>query len=263
VDEERTTEIRREPPPPWYQEHWWIFLVALLLIVGGIIAFFALRDDGDEERQRVLVPNVVGLREQEARAVLEERGLAVEVTREASDRPEAVVFDQDPAAGSRVERGAGVSLRVSTGPPQTQTETETVTTQTTPPETVTMPDVRGEEHDDAAEDLVDLDLLPETYPIESQEERGNVVEQEPGPGTEVQRGSVVRLDVSLGSGEREELEVLDLVGLGPAQALEECARAGFTCRLVAGGEPERPVTSQRPAAGTAAPELSQIRLSQG
>lgn len=151
-----------------------------------------------------------------------------------------------------------------------QTQTETVTTvetetetETVPQEAVAMPEVRGAEHHDAVEQLVDAGLLPDTYPVESAEERGNVVEQEPGPGTRVIVGSSVRLDVSLGTGERPDLDVPDLVGLPPGQALEECARAGFTCRLAVGGEPEQPVTSQRPAAGTAAPELSQIRLSQG
>lgn len=239
-----------------------MWLLALLLIVGGIIAFFALRDDGDEGTRRVVVPDVVGLREEEARGLLEQRGFEVEVTRETSDRPEAEVFEQDPAAGSRVDRGTRVSISVSTGPTQTQTETETVTTEPAPPETVVMPDLLGREYDDAAEDLVDLGLLPETFPVESEEERGNVVEQEPAAGTDVQRGSVVRLDVSLGTGEREQREVPDLVGLDLPQALEECARAGFTCRLAAGGARERPVTRQQPAAGTSAPELTQIRLSQ-
>ena len=144
-----------------------------------------------------------------------------------------------------------------------ETETETATTETVPDEPVAMPDVRGAEHDDAVEDLVDVGLLPETFPVESQEERGAVVEQDPGPGASVPGDSIVRLDVSLGTGEREDLEVPDLVGLRPAQALEACARAGFTCRLAVGAEPRRLVTSQRPAAGTGAPELTQIRLSQG
>ena len=206
-----------------------MFLVALLLIVGGIVAFFALRDGDDSEPAGTTgtVPTQTG-----------------------------------PAPTTTTETTTTTAETTTTETTTTETTT-TAETQTGPDETATMPDVRGDEHDDAAEDVVDAGLLPETFPVDAQEERATVVAQEPGPGTRLVVGSTVRLDVSLGTGEREQLEVPDLVGLDAAQALEECARAGFTCRLGAGAARERPVTSQQPAPGSPAPELTQIRLSQG
>jgi beta-lactam-binding protein with PASTA domain len=263
--EERTTEIRRGPPP-WYREHWWVWLVVLLLIVAGIIAFFALRGDDDEQqtRQRVTVPNVVGLQERVARATLQERGLDVEVTRQAADEARGVVTEQDPRSGSRLARGARVGLTVSTGPEpietQTQTQTETQTV-TTGPETSSMPDVTGTEYRDAVEQLVEAGLFPDSFPVESAEERETVVAQRPEPGTDVEIGSAVRLDVSLGPKAREVLEVPDLTGQALADALRACAEAGFTCRTVTGTREPRDVVSQRPEAGSAAPGLSQIALS--
>ena len=261
--EERTTELRREPPPPWYREHWWIYLVALLLIVGLIIAFFALRGDGDDASvqptpQRSTVPNVVGSQERFARNVLEELGFEVKAVREASAQRRGVVVEQDPGAGSRLARGSSVSITVSTGPEPTQTVTETVAT--TGPELTEMPDLVGTEYPDAVEELVDAGLFPESFPVESGEERGNVVDQRPPAGTGVAAGSGVRLDVSLGSGEREEREVPDLTGQSLADALRACADAGFTCRVTGDG---REVADQQPAAGGTAPELSQIALSTG
>ena len=269
--EERTTELRREPPlpPPWYREHWWIWLVALLLIVAGIIAFFALRGDGDEKdaaRQRVTVPNVVGQREQSARATLQERGFEVEVVRQSSDQPGGIVVEQDPAAGSRLAPGTRVSIAVSTGPQPTQTVTQTTTTATTATtapettETTEMPDLVGTEYPDAVEELVDAGLFPDSFPVDSAEERGNVVDQRPSAGTEVVPGSDVRLDVAIGSGEREEREVPDLTGQSLGEALQACAEAGFTCRVTGDG---RDVADQQPAAGGSAPELSQIALATG
>ena len=273
--EERTTEIRRgpTPPPPWYGERWWIWLVALLLIVGVIIAFFALRGDGEEERQgsgRVTVPDVVGLQERVARARLDERGFAVETERVAHAGREGTVVEQDPGAGSRLGRGARVRIVVSTGQAQTvtqtQTETETQTTETqttsTGPETLEVPDVVGSEYPDAVEQILEAGFLPASFPVESAEERGTVVDQQPGGGTQADGASPARLDVSLGSGPREERTVPDLTGQPLDDALRACAQAGFTCRAVPAGGAGREVTGQRPVTGRAV-ELAQIELSTG
>jgi eukaryotic-like serine/threonine-protein kinase len=263
--EQRTTEIRRGPPPPWYREHWWIWLVVLLLIVAGIIAFFALRggegNDEEAQQQRATVPNVVGLPERNARATLEERGFAVEVARQSSDQSRGIVVEQDPGAGSRLARGGRVSLAVSTGPEPTQTVTETRTV-TAAPETIEMPDLVGAEYRDAVEQVLDTGLFPDSFPVESTEERGTVVDQRPQAGAELAPGSSVRLDVSLGSGEREERTVPDLTGQSLDEALRVCADAGFTCRAVPGGGAGREVTGQRPVTG-GSDELSQIELSTG
>ena len=277
MEEQRTTELRRGPPgppPPWYREHWWVWLVALLLIVGGIIAFFALRGN-DEEQQggaRETVPNVVGLQEREARAQLDDRGFAVETEREAHEGAEGTVVAQRPSPGSRLARGARVRITVSTGPAQTatqtQTETQTVTTETETTgttetqELTDMPDVTGTEYPDAVEQLLDAGLLPNSFPVESDEERGNVADQRPEAGARVALGSAVRIDVSLGSGSREQRTVPDLTGQPLADALQACAEAGFTCRAVPEGGAGREVTAQRPVSGGSL-ELSQIELSTG
>jgi serine/threonine-protein kinase len=268
MEDERTRVMRRgpPPPPPWYREHWWIWLIVLLLIVGGIIAFFALRGSGGDDQQTtqqpVTVPDVVGLEERAARDQLEAAGFQVEVVREASDRPSGVVADQDPGGGSRLAPGARVRITVSTGPAQTVTQTQTQTV-TTEPETVAMPDVVGAEYPDAVEQLVDARLFPNSFPVESTEERGNVVDQRPDAGAKVPPGSPVRIDVSLGPGEREDREVPDLTGENVADALGACADAGFTCQTTAGAQQHRHVVGQQPAAGGTAPELTQITLVTG
>jgi eukaryotic-like serine/threonine-protein kinase len=272
--EDPTRVLRAEPPgppgappgprPPWYREHWWIFLVVLLLIVGGIIAYFALRDGGDDQPDRVVVPNVTGTREPEAKAFLRERGFSVEVVREPSAEREGVVLAQNPRGGSRVARGSLVTITVSTGPQATQTETQTETlTAPAPPETTELPDVVGMEYPDAVEQLVDVELLPNSHPVEASEERGTVVGQQPEAGASVQSGAAVRIDVSLGAGERAEQEIPDLTGLRLAEALEDCADAGFTCRIVMGSQQGGRVSAQQPAAGGRAPELTQITLFAG
>jgi eukaryotic-like serine/threonine-protein kinase len=72
---------------------------------------------------RVEVPNVVGLTPEEAQQRLEQAGLEFGSQDQApSDQVEAgAVVEQDPAAGTNVERGTAVGLVISTGPVQEPT----------------------------------------------------------------------------------------------------------------------------------------------
>lgn len=138
-------------------------------------------------------------------------------------------------------------------------ETDAVTPATG---TAEMPDVVGAQHADAVEQLLAAGLLPESFPVDSTEDRGTVVDERPAAGTQVTLGAGVRIDVSLGSGEREERQVPDLTGQSLDEALLACAEAGFTCRPVPAGGAGREVAGQRPIAGDPT-ELSQIELSTG
>ncbi|MEX2211927.1 MAG: PASTA domain-containing protein [Gaiellaceae bacterium] len=268
------------PPPHWYREPGWAFLVVLLLIVGGILAYFILRDrDAADGQDRVAVPQVVGQREAGARAILERVGFEVEVVRSPSERREGVVFGQDPAAGSRLALGKTVAISVSTGPEETETETvteteteteaktETETVTAPPPATTAMPDVVGLNYREASEQAFDAGLIGDTYPVPSAEPRGTVVAQNPSPGTEVEEGSVVRLNVSLGEGARAQREVPDLTGPELRDAHELCLQAGLTCRTIfrqaPSPEEEGEVLDQRRAPGTRLPVLAQITLYSG
>jgi beta-lactam-binding protein with PASTA domain len=129
-------------------------------------------------------------------------------------------------------------------------------------ETTEMPDVVGVRHPDAVEQLLAAGLLPESFPVDSTEKRGMVVDERPAAGTDVALGSDVRIDVSLGLGERKQRQIPDLTGLSLDEALLACARAAFTCRPVPAGGAGRVVAGQRPVAGDPT-ELSQIELSTG
>jgi len=293
-EETQVTEVRREPPegpppgePPWWRENWWIWLLVLLLLVGLLIAFFALRggDDDDAADARATVPSVLGLSETEARETLEREGLEVEVTgTEESDKPEGTVIEQDPEAGAQLARGAVVSLVLSAGAPETvtqtvttdtgetdtetQAETETETeaeteTVETQPQAVQVPDVVGASHLDAGAAIDETGLIANTYPVASQEERGTVVAQNPDPGTELRQGQPVRLNVSLGPGEREVARIPDVTGREEREARQRLREAGFTVRTVDRQAPEPRhrgvVILQQPAPGDA-PVLTQVTI---
>jgi tRNA A-37 threonylcarbamoyl transferase component Bud32 len=92
-------------------------LLALLLgavLLGGLA--WALSRGSAEQ---VEVPRVVGLSTDEAQQRLEGAGLELGSQTEAQSEEVAagVVIEQDPAQGTEVDRGTGVDVAVSTGPP--------------------------------------------------------------------------------------------------------------------------------------------------
>ena len=258
-EETAVTEVRRGPdgpppgdgpPPPWWRENWWIPLIVLLLLVGLLIAFFALRGGDDEEAapDDAVVPSVIGQTEAEARETLREQGLEAEVAgTEESDEPEGTVVAQRPESGTTLPRGAVVELILSGGEPEVvtenevvtepeepETEVETETVETAPPEpqVVEVPDVVGGSHLDAAATIEETGLIGNTYPVESQQERGTAVAQNPDPGTQLREGQPVRVNVSLGTGERETRQVPNVTGRDESEARRILYEAGFLVRTL-------------------------------
>ena len=71
----------------------------------------------------VLVPDVVGDSEQQARSALSNVGLNVTVTSQSSDEIAGTVLAQSPNAGTTIARGETVTITISTGPTSTPTPT--------------------------------------------------------------------------------------------------------------------------------------------
>jgi beta-lactam-binding protein with PASTA domain len=131
---------------------------------------------------RAEVPNAIGLGEQEARDRIAEQGLKVTVTQAfSSDQPEGTVIDQLPAAGEAIEKDAVVTLTVSKGA-----------------ESVTVPNVVGQDVNAAQTAVTDAGLTPNVTRVPSAEPGGTVVAQHPVGGT-AEKGSFVRLNVSTGT----------------------------------------------------------------
>jgi beta-lactam-binding protein with PASTA domain len=129
---------------------------------------------------RVTVPNVVGLTREAAETKLTRAGLDVSVQQQESDRPENEVTGQDPAQGTKVQRGDQVTLTVSKGKQQSS-----------------VPDVVGLTSADARRVLRNegLSVSVQTRSTTKQSEDGTVIEQRPGGGSQVDKGSQVVLVV--------------------------------------------------------------------
>ena len=260
------------PPPSWWRREWWILLVLLLLTAAGVIAFLVLRDDDGGDKT---MPNVVGLQQQQAEQRVRAAGLEPNVEGEPSDRPLNTVISQDPGAGTTLDEGEEVVLAVSRGGGTTTvTETETITTETraTDTETATetqaaptaMPDVRGQPYEDALQALVDAGFRVNSFAVESEEARGTVVAQNPGPGTQVSADDIVRINVAIGPDTRGTTPVPDVTGPEIGDALRRCAEANVTCLIKYTSAPEPDnigeVVDQDPSVGTSVPTLDQVTL---
>ena len=129
---------------------------------------------------------------------------------------------------------------------------------------VAVPDVVGLQEPDAREEIVAAGLEAQVDRVERDAAEGEVVAQEPDSGSELDEGSVVRINVSLGPGDRADATVPDLTGPEIEDALEDCHDGGFTCRVIERAAPDEESRGesldQRPGAGTSAPALTQITL---
>jgi beta-lactam-binding protein with PASTA domain len=285
VVEEQDPQV---PPPrpliwPW-------LLLLLLLVAGGIAAAYLLtRDDDDSESQattvvvtkspttveitvskgprEVAVPRVAGLTEASATARLDGLGFKVSVSRIPSNRPKGIVISQEPRPSTRELSGSVVGINVSRGPATTTTQTTTQTTTTQPPSGRPLPNVVGLAQRDAIARLQAAGFRVDSYPADSSRPRGTVISQRPEGGKRASPSSRIRIDVSLGSGERPLRTIPDVVGRPENEAKQMLVELGFTVRSVdrpaADSSQRGVVLAQSPAAGGRASAGSQIVLSIG
>jgi eukaryotic-like serine/threonine-protein kinase len=129
----------------------------------------------------VVVPNGVGLTEQEARDRLAQVGLEVRVFEVFSDEPDGTVVAQDPGSGERVAKDESIRLNVSKGSGM-----------------VDVPSLVGETRGAAEDELASLGLKANVFEVPSIEPKGTVVAQNPAGG-QAREGSSVRLNVSTGT----------------------------------------------------------------
>jgi serine/threonine-protein kinase len=126
--------------------------------------------------EQVAVPDVTGLSRESAESRLRGEGFTVSVAEQESDVTEGDVISQSPSGGTELIRGETVTITVSTGRPQAD-----------------VPDVIGMSERNARSALKAAGLEPvvQQRTVTDQEQDGVVVEQRPGPGTQLDRGRQV------------------------------------------------------------------------
>jgi beta-lactam-binding protein with PASTA domain/predicted Ser/Thr protein kinase len=198
-------------------------------------------------RPRVAVPDVVGLQVEDARALIEERGLDVREVAVYSTKPVGEVTGQRPRAETRLVEGSDVRINVSQGP-----------------RPVEVPDVVGLSFQDAAAELIDAGFTVVRLDVDSNEPEGTVIDQEPA-GTDPQPpGTRVTLTVSRGP---TTTAVPDVAGLEREDALATLRNAGFRPLVqqqdTAFEDEDGIVLAQDPLGGTQAPRGTTVLITVG
>lgn len=175
------SETAADDVPKWLQ--------ALVWAASGMIVLLAVWYVflNVTQKKEVIVPNVVGMSEAEAKKAIKSKNLDFVVAgEEYNDRypqPKTVTF-MDPSAGTPVKEGATIQVKLSLGS-----------------RLVEVPDLRGLTVTQARERLaaVSLQLDPtiRREPTRGIEE-GLIVSSDPGPWEKVERGSTISITVSSG-----------------------------------------------------------------
>jgi serine/threonine-protein kinase len=226
-----------------------LVVAGILVLVGAILIgkyAFTGHDVGDG---KVPVPNFVGQPVATAKTQADNVGLKVTTSdKSCDDQPKGSVCSQDPDAGRKVDKGSTVNLVVSTGAP-----------------TVLLPDVRGIPFDDAKARLEDKGFKVEQKTEVSTQTAGNVTDQDPKGGKEVQKGTVITLTVA--KAEEKVTVPSDLVGKSCDDAKAELQQLGLapTCNDVPVTDPgqDGKVQSTNPQAGQSVSKNTPVAVNVG
>ena len=133
----------------------------------------------------VTVPDLSGMKQEQARSALENVGLklgTVDFT-DDSEQPKDQIVSSDPEAGSSAQKGQKVDVTISSGNNQ-----------------VTIPTVVGTSAEDAKAALEGAGLKPNMTEVDSDKPKGQVVSVDPAEGQKVNKGTQVNVKVSKGKG---------------------------------------------------------------
>lgn len=218
---------------------------------GGIVVLSVARDPLKTE-----VPDVSGLPLARALARLRAAELRPRAQEVPSREPKGIVLRQLPAAGTEVPKESPAIVVVSSGP-----------------RLATVPQVVGMTLGQATSLVSNAGFRARVARVPGTEPEGTVVAQNPRGGARALRGSVVRLNVSMGPGggtttvvttTADEAAVPDTVGQDEVTAQATLEGAGFTVRVASRptSDPSQDgiVLQQSPAGGSSAPSGSQVTI---
>ena len=181
-------------------------IIALFLLIAILFGGYKVLN-----ANKISVPSLVGMSQNEAKSSLKNLGLSIEVVEEvfSEDVPKGKIIATKPGGGGKVSPAGTVGLIVSKGQ-----------------ERIVIPVLNGLTPDIASGKISDLGLsvgqVNESFDMKVA--AGFVIGTDPKDGSEVRRKSIVNLIVSKGV---EQLSLSSYVGKGGEQALSELNDLGF------------------------------------
>ena len=199
-----------------------IIVLILVFTVGkaaGVFKSFGGITTQDEEDKsgKVTVPDVRGMSEEDAKALLNKKGLGIQVvTRKESKKYKAgKISKQTPEAGEKVSKHTKIEVVVSSGLVGSKKA---------------IPDVRGMSETEAQNELEDAGFkVTSSFQYDDSVESGKVISTTPEAGTKAEKGSTVTMLVSQGSNKKT---VPDVRGMADATAQSTIKSYGFNVGTV-------------------------------
>ncbi|MCU1677368.1 MAG: pknB, partial [Frankiales bacterium] len=208
------SEAPPSPPPPREPEHdgsrrWWPALLAGLvvvaLIVGGVLLFGG---------SKVTVPSVLGADQATAEVTLRNKGFSTDtVAKQDPTALKGTVIGQTPEGGSKVDKGATVTLTISDGPGQGR-----------------VPEVQN-----LGRRAANKALQKAGFKVQEREQtddtigKDHVIETIPAAGVALEKGETVISVVSTGPGQ---VAVPDVTGQTQDEAATALTDAGLKVKVV-------------------------------
>ncbi|MEU5520949.1 Stk1 family PASTA domain-containing Ser/Thr kinase [Streptomyces sp. NPDC047860] len=176
-------QSRRRPPKNNNTSTILLVAAGVLVLIGAIlIGRWAISGSGGVGNDTVATPNFVG----ETKANAEKLAVNGDLKLSFEDKPcenqsKGKICSQNPTAGTKVDKDSTVNLVVSTGAPK-----------------VAVPSVVGDKLDDARAELEGdkYEFVVEVEEKVDAQEPGTVLEQDPGLGEEVEKGTTITLTVA-------------------------------------------------------------------
>ncbi|MEV0034386.1 Stk1 family PASTA domain-containing Ser/Thr kinase [Streptomyces sp. NPDC050804] len=192
---------------------------------------------------QVKVPDVTQKDVENATSILEDDNFNVETEQVESDEDPGTVLEQDPAGGSKTEKGATVTLKIAK------------TTQNT------VAPVVGTQFDAAKLQLEGLGFVVERNDVDSTQPAGTVVKQDPQENSKADKSSTVTLDVSKGPPQPELTAVPDLRFKTIGEAKQMLQGAGLQLGNVQGPNDDNArIFGQEQQAGQQVPKNTPVNV---
>ena len=188
------------------------FLLGLVLLFVVVFMLTKIALDGGVGTKKVDLPNVVGKTEDEAKSIIEQAGLKMEVgdSEASSEVAEGLIIMQEPPyqSDTKVEKGSTVKITLSTGP-----------------ETAELPDFKDQDIETVRAEAKKIGLtLNESDEFSDKVDENKVISQSVKAGTQVKSGDSVSVVVSKGV---EKTTVPTVVGMDEGTAKATISNANL------------------------------------
>lgn len=225
-----------------------LVVAGVLVLIGAIlIGRWAITGSGGVGNDTVPAPSFVGETKESATQLANNADLKLSFEEKpCEDQSKGKICSQDQEAGTKVDKGSTIGLVVSTGAPK-----------------VAVPSVVGDKVEDAKAELEGekYEFVVEVEEKVDAQEPGTVLEQNPGLGEEVEKGTTITLTVAK---EQAKSTVPDVIG----KSCDE-AKAQMSANELVGNCTEEEVDDPNqvgkvlrttPSANTQADKNSQVQI---